>query len=295
MKTSCLEPSCHGSSHPPNLRSVAKTQSHMDPGNNDQFPPNFDADGDGVDMARLPFSDFLRDVLYDPPVDPSRLAETQGLAVLDFCDDTNLELNDVDFGVLDNWNVDGMGVTSATEEFAPRADDSAIDLSQMRQGLTKLWTDSPWRWHPKGVESGYTEQTNLPVPKGDISSPVFQESQRQLDKVVADKLEQAGRDKILAIVLRTCRNNSIMTRVASSFPSVEVMDTIAHIFLASHMCSVSEWIHFGSFALNAQWPEWLAAAAAAGAVMTPVPTLRKFGFALQEAVRTTIQSRVRLT
>ena len=265
----------------------------MDPGQHEQFQQPFDASGGMVDMARLPFSDFLRDVLYEPALE-ARLAESQGLAVLDFCDDANLELNDMDFGILDNWNVDGMTGSAAAQEFTPRTDDTSVDLSQMRQSLNKIWADSPWRWHPKNLDTGYGEQSNLPVPTDDVSSPVFQERQRRLDRVVRDKLDPAGRDKILAIVLSTCRNNSMMTRVASSFPSVDVMDTLVHIFLASHLCQVSEWIHFGSFSLNSQWPEWLAVVAAGGAVLTPVQTLRKFGFAIQEAVRVTIPSRVSL-
>jgi hypothetical protein len=268
----------------------------MDPGQPDQFPPNFDPSGGNVvDIGRLPFSDFLRDVLYEPALDPARMAEGQGLAVLDFCDDGNLELNDMDFGLLDHWNLDAIGGgPSAAPDFTPRTDDSSVDLSQMRQSLTKIWTNSPWRWNPRNVDSGFGEQSYLPVPTGDTTSSIFQESRRRLDRVVKDKLESSGRDRVLAIVLSTCRNNNMMTRVASSFPSVEVMDSLVHIFLASHFCQVSEWIHYGSFILNAQWPEWLAVAAAAGAVLTPVPTLRKFGFALQEAVRVTIPSRVRV-
>lgn len=41
----------------------------------------------------------------------------------------------------------------------------------------------------------------------------------------------------------------------------------------------------GTFTLNEQRPEWLATVTAAGSVMTPVPILRRFGYAIQEAVR----------
>lgn len=268
-----------------------------DLGHDDPFSQGYDASGHNVvDAAREPFSDFLRDVLYEPPLDPSRLVEGQGLAVLNFCDNADLELNDMDFGLLDHWNIDGMGAAApppSAQDFTPRTDDFPVDLSQMRQTLTKVWTDSPWRWHPKNVDTGYGEQSNLPVPRLDATSPVFQESGQRLDRVIEDKLEPSGRDRVLGIVLSTCRTNNVMTRVASSFPSVEVMDTLIHIFLASHACQVSGWIHYPSFVLNAQWPEWLAVVAAAGAVLTPIHTLRKFGFALQEAVRVTIPSRVR--
>ncbi len=57
------------------------------------------------------------------------------------------------------------------------------------------------------------------------------------------------------------------------------------IFLATHLCSADTWIHVGTLTLNDKPPEWLAIVTAAGAVMTPVPILRKFGFVIQEAIR----------
>ncbi len=256
-------------------------------GNPDGFHPPYTADGMASNMAmadpRLPFSDFLRDVIYPPYHDPSRIAEAQGLAVLDFCDDANLELNDLDFGVLDNWNLDGVAGGVDEQQCAARVEESA-DMASMRQRLVKIWTESPWRWNPNKQDSGYGEQANLPIPLGEVSGAHFHDGQPP-DRVVKDKLESSARDKILAIVLSTCQSNAMMTRVASSFPSAEAMDSLIHIFLASHLCQVSEWIDYASFSLNAQWPEWLACAASAGAVQTPNSTLRKFGYALQEAVR----------
>lgn len=241
-----------------------------------------------VDVAKLPFSDFLRDVLYEQSLgDQSRYAEAQGLAVLDFCDDANLELNDIDFGLLDHWNIDGnmfgqdanaTGPQSKTQEPAP-------DMDKMRQRLVQIWTKSPWRFNPEKTDTGFNEQGNLPLPPRDAGAARLHIRQLRQDPVVSETLYSSGRDKILAIVLSTCRNDNMMSRVASSFPSTEVMDSWIHIFLASHMCQVSSFIHYPTFSLNNQWPEWLAMAASAGAVLAPVPTLRRFGFALQEAVR----------
>ncbi|KAL0938789.1 C6 transcription factor [Colletotrichum truncatum] len=253
------------------------------------IPINYEIGGQNVDLT-MPFSDFLQNVIYEPELDASRMAEAQGLAVLDFCDNSNLELNEVDFGLLDHWNMDNVANTGSNQSFTPRTDDS-IDLVQMRQALVKVWTDSPWQWAPNNKDSGYVEHGNFSVPSGDTTSAAFQESRKKHARIVRDKLDQSGRDQILAIVLQTCKNDSIMTRVASSFPSLDVMDSLIHIYLASHFCQTSQWIHHGSFSMNAQWPEWLAVAAAAGATFTPVQTLRKFGFALQEAVRVTIPAR----
>lgn len=238
-----------------------------------------------VDLDRDPFFDFLRDVLYEQPYDPSKLSDSQGLALQDFCDNANLELTDMDFGLLDHWNLDGIvGGPLPVQEAAPGSANSA-DISQMRQNLVQAWTESPWRWDPKNHDSGHRELGFLPVSATETRSAQLQMSGRSLERVVAESLEQAGRDRVLAIVLSTCRQNAMANRVAASFPTVEVMDTLVHVFLAAQACQADEWIHFPTFKLNDQWPEWIAMAAAVGAALTSMPTLRKFGFAVQEAVR----------
>ncbi|KAK2005127.1 hypothetical protein LX36DRAFT_676499 [Colletotrichum falcatum] len=280
-----------GSAHP------AKSESGCLPSRNNvtgqvsnrAVPINFEIGNPAVDMT-LPFSDFLQNVIYEPGMEASRMTGAQGLAVLDFCDNSNLELNEVDFGLLDHWNMDAMGNTESEQSFTPHTDDS-IDLAQMRQTLVKVWTESPWQWVPNQTDSCYVEHSNFSVPPDDTTSAAFQQSRQKHAKVVKGKLDQSGRDQILAIVLSTCKSDNIMSRVASSFPSLEVMDSLVHIFLAAHFCQTSQWIHHASFSMESQWAEWLAVAASAGAILTPVQTLRKFGFALQEAVRVTIPSR----
>ncbi|KAK4199140.1 putative transcription factor [Triangularia verruculosa] len=258
----------------------------MDQSNSDNFnrgQVNYHNQGLNImnpDMEKVPFSDFLRDVLYDQSLESSARMEAQGLAVLDFCDDVNLDFRDFDFGLLNNWNPDAtQNVPDSTNG------DNSAEVAAMRSKLVKIWTESPWRWVPKTTDSGYTEQSNLPLLSKDAHGAI------KPDRVVKDTLHSSNRDKILAIVLSTCRENRMVNRVASSFPSADMMDTWIHIFLAAHMCQVSSWIHYGSFSMNQQSPEWLAMATAAGAVLAPVTTLRRFGFALQEAVRVSIPGR----
>lgn len=158
----------------------------------------------------------------------------------------------------------------------------------MRQRLEKIWTDSPWRWTPDNLDTAFGEQSNLPIQAGAVDSPQFEEKRQKTGRVVQERLEQGSRDKVLAIVLGTCLQPSITSRVASAFPSVEVADTLLQLFLASHFVQIDSWIHPGTLKLNAQWPEWLGGAIAGGAILTSDVTLRKFGFALQEAVRLAI-------
>lgn len=244
---------------------------------------------------QLPFCDFLRDVLYEQQYDqPAKIPDNQGLAVLDFCNDTNMELSDMDFGLLDTWNTGGMGVPNMApaQQETPKPDSSADTAHMnMRQNLVTAWDVSPWRWDPVAKDNAFGEQGNLPVSRKDVASIQAQTSKGGLRRVVDQKLDFAARDGVLALVLGACQPDAMLSRISGSFPSADLLDTMLHVFLNSHTNQVSEYIHFPTFKLNEQEPEWIAGAAAAGAVLTPIPTLRKFGYALQESVRMYSQNR----
>jgi hypothetical protein len=112
--------------------------------------------------------------------------------------------------------------------------------------------ESPWRWVPNKLDHGFCEQ---PVPSRDMNSPQFHESGRHVERLIGLRQEQGTRNKVLAMVLSSCSQTSTMMRVAASFPSAEVLDTLLHLFLASQLCLTSSWIHFGTLTLNRQLPE----------------------------------------
>ncbi|GFP52576.1 transcription factor 1 [Trichoderma asperellum] len=254
--------------------------------------PNNSTKAGPMEFSNIPFFDFLRDVLYQQPLDLPRPTEAQGPAVLDFCDDMDMDLTDMDFGLLDHWNLDlEDGGALITPTLAGQNPQNSAEMSQMRQNLANVWGDLPWKWEPTAKDSGYTEQGNLPISAKDLSNAQFQEIKKNLERVVDQKLNLSSRDQILAIILKTCRDPSTAGRVSASFPTVDVMDTMMQVFLAAHIRQVSTWIHFPTLKLNSLWPEWVGNAVAAGAVLMPTPTLRKFGFAIQEAVRITIPAR----
>ncbi|RFU81450.1 c6 and c2h2 transcription factor [Trichoderma arundinaceum] len=245
-----------------------------------------------MELNNVPFFDFLRDVLYQQPLDLARPSESQGPAVLDFCDDMDMDLTEMDFGLLDHWNLDMEdGSALITPTMGNQNPQNSVEMSAMRQNLANVWGELPWKWEPTTKDNAYTEQANLPLSTKDISNAHFQETKRQLERVVEQRLNLPSRDQILAIVLKTCRDASMAGRVAASFPTVEVMDAMVQTFLAAHLRQVSTWIHYPTLKLNAVWPEWIGNAVAAGAVLMPASTLRKFGFAVQEAVRITIPAR----
>jgi hypothetical protein len=204
--------------------------------------------------------------------------------MLNFYDDANLDFKEFDFGLLDHWTFDA---TRTMEDQTAAGTEDSAGMTAMRSTLVKIWTDSPWRWSPQKTDNCFSEQSHLPLPSPskdghDAHTP---DHRTAVDRVTQDRLQASCRDKILAIVLGTCRESLMASRVASSFPSVDTMDSWINLFLAAHLCQVSSWVHYGSFSLNSQCPEWLAMAGAAGAILTPAPPFRRFGFALQEAIR----------
>ncbi len=183
-------------------------------------------------MARLPFPDFLREVIYEP--EQGQAAQGHGPA-MDYCDDINYELNDLDFELLDHWNVDTTGDRlAAVQPTTPQTDDSTIDVDQISHTLAKLWVDSPWRWIPNKHDNRFADAASLPLPLRDVANQHFQESQRQMQRVVQDKLDLSCRDRILSVVLATYQDNQMRTRVASSFPSVDMMDTLARKYTSDY-------------------------------------------------------------
>lgn len=220
-------------------------------------------------------------------MDPSRQGVAQGLAILDFCDDGNLDMNDMDFGMLTNWNIGNYQGMLATDpnlaSYIPAQPENSTDMSDMLKKLVRIWSDSQvTEWQPDGIKDNiHAHKSNLPLE--DINTS----SLRPTDKVIQDTLDSSARDKIMAIVLQTCApgQNSVHSRVANSFPSTHVLDSLMHVFLAWHLCQVSEFIHFGTFSMSSQCSEFLGMMASAGAILTPVNSLRKFGYALQEAFR----------
>ncbi|KAF5255060.1 hypothetical protein FANTH_275 [Fusarium anthophilum] len=252
--------------------------------NTGDLPPSSEAGSSSqAGTDQLPFCDFLRDVLYEQQYDQSaRIPENQGLAVLNFCNDSNMELSDMDFGLLDHWNTDGMASSAPVQQETPK---SPVDMDHMRQNLVTAWDVSPWRWDPVANDNAFGEQGNLPVSKRDVANIQAQASKGGFRRVVDQKLDFAARDGVLALVLGACQPDTMSSRISGSFPSADLLDTMLHVFLNSHTNQVSDYIHFPTFKLNEQEPEWIAGAAAAGAVLIPVPTLRKFGYALQESIR----------
>lgn len=260
--------------------------------------------------VKMPFSDFMRGVLYQHNMHTSGTVSPQGgLAVLDFCNNSNLDLDDMDFGLLGNWSNTGQVASQHQQpqqhqqmepdhqhqhhdEDSWESDEDSPDISNLRQRLVRLWDDKRLRWDPYSQDTSYREQENLAVPSGgatiaETASLAYDTVAKASPLSASDRrLGGPGRDRILAIVLGTCRDNTAMARVAAAFPATDLLDSLIHIFLAAHIAEASSYIHIPSFSVDNSPPELLACCASAGATMTSNSTLRRLGFAIQEAVRT---------
>lgn len=203
--------------------------------------------------------------------------------------DTNLDLNDIDLTFLDKYNAH----IPFDQETPQSETNSRIDnTSQMpHEGVAiraEAFKRSVWRYTPNSSQhhSGTAEQANLAVLHGDHGSP---ESRITLPRRAStEQLDRISRDKILALVLNTCKPTNIPQTVAA-FPSVELLDSLIQFYLTSSTARADEWIHVPSLSpTSKQNPAFWAAIIAAGAVLTPDASLRKLGFAIQEACRLTL-------
>jgi hypothetical protein len=247
------------------------------------------------------FADFLKEIMM--PASPDTLARgPQGAAntkdysardVLAFGFDTSLDLNDVDIGLINSYNerLPVMDLNVAEEE-----NDLALERGQATPNLhsgidlgIEAFKKSLWRWTPAQQDRGYAEQVNLALPYKDMSTL----ESRPTTDVLDHRLEQNSRDGILAMLLSTCEPANI-PRVASSFPSAELLDNLLQLFSSSQLSQSDFWIHLPTFRPHGQRPEFNGIVVAAGAVLSSIPTIRKLGYAIQEAVRLALPKIVRM-
>jgi hypothetical protein len=85
-----------------------------------------------------------------------------------------------------------------------------------------------------------------------------------------------------------------LSRIMKSFPSTELLDGLIQQYFELQQHTVQTFIHMPTFQTNNEDPGVLAGLAAAAAVRSPVPTIRKLGYALNEIVRLHLPRKVRL-
>lgn len=191
----------------------------------------------------------------------------------------DFDLTDVDFGLIDFFNTRGIAEAPTDRSDA----DSGIAL-----GAEAYRRSSLSNWTPAHEDHALADQGDLSVPES-IDSP--QTNMRPQRKVLSERLSQGSRDLIFGMVLQT-NTKATTTRIMKSFPSTELLDSLIQDYFDFQNCHIDSWIHGPTFQPNDQSPDMLATVAAAGAIRSPIPTIRKLGYALMEVARLQLSSKV---
>ncbi|KAK6698100.1 hypothetical protein SNK03_010881 [Fusarium graminearum] len=203
------------------------------------------------------------------------------------------ELDDIDLRFLDSYNttipfeIRSIQPTPRGAQ-TPRAS-SHTDPGEPAAMCTEAFQNSHWKFRPNAKDHAGAEEHNLSLPATDSAYP-SPESGVALDlntRVTCAKLEGPARDRILMMVVSSCRSDHLSKAVAS-FPSAELLDTLLQFYLTSSVTHATSFIHAASFNPNEKRPELVAAMAACGAVLTSDPALTKLGYAIQECLRVAV-------
>jgi hypothetical protein len=223
--------------------------------------------------------DYFRNM---PPIETYLSGQATPRGIMDLSFDLDVGLTDLDLGLLDQYNFQApfAAATPSTDVHEITAQSSEIDGVPVR---TEAFKQSIWRYLPqRNKDFGAAEQPNLAFSDSE------QENNRHSNiiqrRAIAERLDRVSRDRLMALVLGTCSPGNIK-RIASAFPSIELLDGLIQCFLTSPSIDAQSWFHLPTFSPSKTSPELLACIVAAGAASTPDMPLRKLGFALHEASR----------
>ncbi|KAL5001012.1 hypothetical protein BDV10DRAFT_199585 [Aspergillus recurvatus] len=191
----------------------------------------------------------------------------------------DFDLTEVDFGLIDFYN--SRGSTNPAPLQPDESDRDADRDSGIALGAEAYSRSSLSAWKPVHSDHAFADQNDLSVPKS-IDSPEASAQSRQ--QILSERLSPGSRDLIFGMVLQTSQRANL-TRIGKSFPSTELLDSLIQDFFAYQAQQVDSWIHGPTFQPNEESPDMVGIVAAAAAVKSSIPTIRKLGYALMEVVR----------
>ncbi|KAJ5609990.1 hypothetical protein N7510_006709 [Penicillium lagena] len=232
------------------------------------FFPNFIPDSLIPSLAR-----------YSDPDPSSMVPEYTQYGALDNVQ-FDFDLNDGDFGLIDFYNsrnlLPGLHENLTEQNIAHFDADSGIAM-----GAEAYHRSSLSAWKPSHGDYACNDHENLSVPQTIDSPEASVTSDRQ---ILCERLSPSSRDLIFGMVLETS-HKAHLSRIMRSFPSTDLLDGLIQQYFEIQKHGVDSWIHGPTFQPNEQDPAILGALAAAAAVRSTVPTIRKLGYALVEIVR----------
>ncbi|KAK7427798.1 hypothetical protein QQZ08_005736 [Neonectria magnoliae] len=215
---------------------------------------------------------------------------TRGL--LDFTIKAGFDFNNADFGFIDQLCSDPNSIDTNQQPILGQALD-ALEIYGSR-GHVALGAEAYKRssltvWEPTQDDSISAELKDLSALGTDHSSPGAQPIINR--HCLRERLSRSARDKFLGMILNHCRLEKSHFAI-KAFLTQEVLDGLLQSFFSHHLKQTDSYIHAPSFQPNAQKSEFLGSIVAAGAVLTDISVVHKLGFAMQEAVRTTLPTRL---
>ncbi|KAL4905121.1 hypothetical protein BDW74DRAFT_178127 [Aspergillus multicolor] len=193
----------------------------------------------------------------------------------------DFDLTEVDFGLIDFYNSRG-----SVNPALPQPDDNDRDAdrdSGIALGAEAYSRSSLSAWKPGHSDHAFADQNDLSVPKS-IDSPEASTYSQSKHQILSERLSPGSRDLIFGMVLQTSQRANL-TRIMKSFPSTELLDSLIQDFFAYQAQQVDSWVHGPTFHINEESPDMVGIVAAAAAVRSNIPTIRKLGYALMEVVR----------
>ncbi|KAF2728093.1 hypothetical protein EJ04DRAFT_546959 [Polyplosphaeria fusca] len=243
----------------------------------------YDSTMDMEDPLDPLLSSYLRNVL---PIESVFSGHASPKGPMDTHLHWDMDLNDLDLRLLDQYNVQAPFNPTTPSTDNPSADQqiSASESSDEVVVRAEAFKNSVWRYLPQSNRDfAAAEQPNLAYAEtARVGSP--HGAQLISRRATQERMQQTTRDKLLTLVIKTTTPAN-MARIASSFPNIELLDSLIQFFLTSPFLDAQSWFHLPTFSPSKLRPELLACVIAAGAISTPDVPLRKLGFALQEASR----------
>ncbi|KAJ5263903.1 hypothetical protein N7478_011508 [Penicillium angulare] len=211
---------------------------------------------------------------YNDPFDPSSfIPEFTPYGVLENLS-LDFSLTDGDFGLIDMYNSRSLMAGDENEQDNLDAD-SGIGI-----GAEAYHRSSLSAWRPLREDRAFIDHENLSIPQA-VDSPGVGATERQ---TLCERLSSSSRDLIFGLVLEISREANLH-QITKSFPSTELLDGLIQQFFQYQNQSVISFVHGATFRPNSEHPSILAGLAAAGAIRSSIPTIRKLGYALLEIVR----------
>jgi len=223
-------------------------------------------------MDELPFND-MNDMLFLPNVSG-------------FNQDLDFSFWDFNFDGVQLPNTNSPADLMATQHPPPSNSGSASKITRDVSRGYAAFKRSPWLWTPAQKDHQLSDSENLALDEVSITSGLTPSSTSSfpVEKITPNpRLDASLRDRMFALVLKMTMKNS--AKSVPTFPPLDILNNILHIFFVRQSYQVDHWIHAPTFSPAKACPHLIMALISAGSTFISVPAVWKMGLALQEVAR----------